>query len=278
MSGFLSIKVYLDLLGLEFPPILPKKKSGRIINLMKKARRSGIAIIILGILGIIGITGYKFLKTGGYLVTEVIDGDTIKIQKSKFKNQNLIFKDCKDEILDIRYIGIDTPELGKGKKKNECYAQKAKELNKRLVLGKEVKLEFDVNEMDRFGRYLAYVYAKDAKKENAKNAKEIFVNEYLLEQGAGEFQLDTVNLKYQDVLIEAAEKGHEEENGLWKKCAENPQVGCVVKGNVDRMDKRWYHLPSFRHYNQIVMRLDQGDRWFCTEEKAIEAGFERARE
>jgi len=227
---------------------------------MKKARKSGIVIIILGILGILGLLG-GLGKLGGsenkrYLVSEVIDGDTIRLADSR----------------DIRYIGIDTPETAKGEKEDECYAQKAKELNKELVLGKEVILEFDINEMDRFGRYLAYVYA------DAKNPKEeVFINQYLLEQGAGIFFLDTVNLKYQDELIKAAEKGHEEKKGMWNDCALDNK-GCVIKGNLDKQDKRWYHLPYFRHYNQVEINLDHGDRWFCTEENAIEEGFEKARE
>ena len=47
---------------------------------------------------------------------------------------------------------------------------------------------------------------------------------------------------------------------------------------VDKNDKRWSHLPYFRHYDQVEVNLDHGDRWFCTEKEAIEAGFERARE
>ena len=63
--------------------------------------------------------------------------------------------------------------------------------------------------------------------------------------------------------------------GLWAECWK--ESDCAIKGNVDRNDKRWYHLPEFRHYDQTEMNLDHGDRWFCTEEQAIKAGFERAR-
>lgn len=204
----------------------------------------------------LALFSYQYFSSSPKLkVVKVVDGDTIKLSDGRT----------------IRYLNLDTPELAKGEAEDDCFAQEAKEISQHLVLGKEVRLEFDVNEMDRFGRYLAYVYVLDER-------EEIFVNQYLLEQGAGEFFLDTVNLKYQHVLIKAAEKGHKEKKGLWKKCAEDPKAGCIIKGNLDKWDKRRYHLPYFRHYPQIVMRLEQGDRWFCTEEEAIKAGFKRARE
>jgi len=56
------------------------------------------------------------------------------------------------------------------------------------------------------------------------------------------------------------------------------ESGCVIKGNLDRNDVRYYHLPEFRHYDQVEMNFEHGDRWFCSEEEAIKAGFTRARE
>jgi len=182
-------------------------------------------------------------------VTEVVDGDTIKLGDGRT----------------IRYISIDAPE------EEKCFAQEAKKINSDLVLGKKVRLERDTNEMDRFGRYLAYVYLQEGE-------EEIFVNESLLDKGAGEFFLDTVNLRYQDLLVQAAEKAHQENRGLWQACAPDPEKGCQIKGNLDRLDKRWYHLPSFRHYEATEVNLEHGDRWFCTEEDAQAAGLERARE
>lgn len=184
-----------------------------------------------------------------FTVSEVIDGDTIRLADGT----------------EVRYLMIDTPEP------EECYSEKAKEINQQLVEGKKVRIETDLNEMDRFGRTLAYVYLQD-------NGKEVFVNEYLLEEGAAIFFLDTVNLKYQERLVEVVERAHAENKGLWYFCAPDPELGCQIKGNLDKLDHRWYHLPSFRHYDQVKVNLDHGDRWFCTEEEAITAGFKRARE
>lgn len=172
----------------------------------------------------------------------------------------------------VRYINLDAPELAKGPKgQDACFAQEAKKRNEDLVLGQEVELEFDENERDRFGRYLAYVFVH-------KDKERLFVNEVLLKEGMAVFFLDTVNLRYQAGLVEAAQVAHEEGKGLWSTCAPDPEIGCQIKGNLDKWDHRWYHLPNFRHYHQITINLERGDRWFCSEEEAIAAGFKRARD
>jgi len=210
------------------------------------------------------VGAWLLLKTtpdySSYQVIAVTDGDTIKV-----KSLNPLKK---AEVWEIRYLGIDTPELGKGDKKDDCYALEAKKINENLVLGQKVKLEFDKNKIDRFGRYLAYVYLK--------TNKEIMINQTLLKKGAGRFFLDTVNTKYQEQLISSANQAHQEKKGLWQACALDSQ-GCLVKGNMDNSGHRWYHLPDFRHYSQVVINLEKGDQWFCTEDEAVEAGFQKAR-
>jgi len=214
-----------------------------------KSKPRNFFLFLIFCLFLFGFFSWQNFFSPSLVVTEVTDGDTIKLNDGRR----------------VRYIGIDAPE------KEACFAKEATEINQELVLGKEVRLERDVNEMDQFGRYLAYVYVQE-------NDKEVFVNQALLIEGAGEFFLDTVNLKHQEALIQAAEQAYEEKQGLWQTCALDKKKGCQIKGNVDRLDKRWYHLPSFRHYDQVVVNLGHGDRWFCSEEEALEAGFERARE
>ena len=62
-------------------------------------------------------------------VLRVIDGDTIVLENAE----------------KVRYIGVDSPEIGKG---NECFAEEAKIKNEELVLGKVVRLVNDVSERD----------------------------------------------------------------------------------------------------------------------------------
>jgi len=73
-----------------------------------------------------------------FTVTRVIDGDTIEINTGER----------------IRLICIDTPETYE-----EGY-QEAKNYLTKLILNKEVYLEKDVSETDRYGRLLRYIYTE----------------------------------------------------------------------------------------------------------------------
>lgn len=78
------------------------------------------------------------------IVSRVIDGDTVELADGR----------------KVRYIGMDTPEITKGK--NECFGQEAAAHNSGLVLGKTVRLTKDVSETDRYGRLLRFVWVGDA--------------------------------------------------------------------------------------------------------------------
>jgi len=82
-----------------------------------------------------------------YLVRNVIDGDTVILSSGKH----------------VRYIGIDTPETRKKIGSSwqyapEKYAEEAKNYNWNLVYARKVRLEFDDEKEDKYGRWLAYVY------------------------------------------------------------------------------------------------------------------------
>jgi micrococcal nuclease len=89
-------------------------------------------------------------------VTKVIDGDTFVLAN----NQS------------VRLICINTPELG------QPGSQEAKEFLEDLILNKEVRLEKDISETDRYGRLLRYVYIT-----NPENNNQIFINKELVQQG-----------------------------------------------------------------------------------------------
>jgi micrococcal nuclease len=78
-------------------------------------------------------------------VLRVIDGDTIEVELG-------------DEVEDVRYIGVDTPETVKPGEPVQCFGPEASAFNKELVEGEEVKLRFDAERRDVYGRLLAYVY------------------------------------------------------------------------------------------------------------------------
>lgn len=80
-------------------------------------------------------------------VEQVLDGDTARF-----------LVDGKSEA--VRYIGIDTPEMNYGEGAPGCFAPEAKRFNEELLdRNDRVRLVFDEEKRDRYGRLLAYVYS-----------------------------------------------------------------------------------------------------------------------
>lgn len=73
----------------------------------------------------------------------------------------------------------------------ETYGKEAKEANKRLVAGKTVRFEFDVQQRNRYGRILAYAYLEDG----------TFVNAWLVEHGYAQIMTIPPTVKHQELLL-----------------------------------------------------------------------------
>ncbi len=78
-------------------------------------------------------------------VIRAIDGDTIEV---RFGGRSV----------DIRLIGIDTPESVAPGQPVECYGKEASAFTARVLEGRRVRLTFDVEHKDHYGRTLAYVW------------------------------------------------------------------------------------------------------------------------
>jgi len=70
---------------------------------------------------------------------------------------------------------VDTPETKHPNKPVEYFGEEASRFTKGMVEGKKVRLEFDWQQRDRYGRLLAYVYLMDG----------IFLNAEIIKQGYG---------------------------------------------------------------------------------------------
>ena len=52
---------------------------------------------------------------------------------------------------------------------------------------------------------------------------------------------------------------------------------CTIKGNISvSSGKKWYHLPGMEDYATTTIHPDEGERWFCSEQEAIAAGWTKA--
>ena len=133
-----------------------------------------------------------------YKVVKVVDGDTIVLEGGTT----------------LRYIGIDTPEVSQGK---ECFAEDATKKNQELVEGKNVRLEKDVSEADRYGRLLRYVWV-DLPSQGAP-AQGIFVNESLVREGYATAATYPPDVKYQNQFNQAEREAKTNGRGLWSACS-----------------------------------------------------------
>lgn len=52
---------------------------------------------------------------------------------------------------------------------------------------------------------------------------------------------------------------------------------CPIKGNVSSKGTRIYHVPGQEHYGKTRINPSKGERWFCSEAEAQQAGWRRAR-
>ena len=128
-------------------------------------------------------------------VTKHTDGDTLWLS----------------EIGKVRLIGVDTPEVyelaGQGAGGGaECYGREASAFVERTVpLGSEVRYRLGVEERDRYGRALAYVWLRDGR----------FLNRLLVARGYAQPMTVPPNVEYEDVFVRAAARAREAGRGLW---------------------------------------------------------------
>lgn len=133
-------------------------------------------------------------------LVRVVDGDTLVVNYEGTE-------------VKVRFIGIDTPEsVHSDEGKNTEFGTLASEYTKFLLEGEEfVYLEFDIENMDEYGRYLAYVYLTDSS--NFANS----LNYVLVESGYAVNKEYPPNLKYADELADACLYAKEQEAGLWQE-------------------------------------------------------------
>ena len=131
-------------------------------------------------------------------VVAVVDGDTIKIDRGQ-------------GIERVRYIGVDTPETVHPSKPVEFMGKEASAANKALVEGREVLLERDLTELDRYGRLLRYVWVEDPSSPSGLT----FVNAALLAGGFAQVVTYPPDVRYVDLYLDAQREAREQGRGLW---------------------------------------------------------------
>jgi endonuclease YncB( thermonuclease family) len=123
-------------------------------------------------------------------VTNVVDGDTIDVSGCGGPGR-------------IRFILVDTPEINTG----ECFGKEASEYTKSKLLNRQIGLEKDVSNKDRFGRNLRYIWLDG----------ELF-NERLVRDGYAALAVYPPDVKYQARIAAAEQEAKTNGRGLWPLC------------------------------------------------------------
>ena len=105
----------------------------------------------------------------------------------------------------MRLIGVDTPEICHPLEPVQYFAKEASEFTRKIVEGKKVRLEYDWQKRDKYGRLLAYVYLEDS----------TFLNAEIIKQGYG-FAYTKYRFRYMEKFRQYEKEARENERGLWK--------------------------------------------------------------
>jgi len=136
----------------------------------------------------------------------VVDGDTLKVN-------------IKGREESIRLIGVDTPESRINKKTKKDAMRSGQDVETIIAMGKKatayveglvkqedlIAIEFDVQERDKYGRLLGYVYLSNGK----------MINEEIVKAGYANVMTVPPNIKYKDRFLRAYKHAKERKAGLW---------------------------------------------------------------
>ena len=174
--------------------------------MLNRITNKAIQISPLLILFIVFLSTISYAKDFA-IVKRVIDGDTLKIN----------YKGKEDS---VRLIGIDAPESRPNKKARNDAQRSGEDLKTITAMGKEatecvrslvkqgdtLKMEFDVQKRDKYGRLLGYVYLSNGK----------MLNEEIVKAGYANLMTIPPNVKYQERFLKAYKEAREHGRGLWK--------------------------------------------------------------
>lgn len=184
-------------------------------------------------------------------VADVVDGDTFQLSSGKR----------------VRLMGVDAPELSR------CGGKEAYHRLDNLISGKIVTLSEAVREA--YGPSLALVYSEGK-----------LINKIILEEGWA--RTDYRKNTRREVLTAAFHGAQNKKRGIFGPLcirsggSASPAGGppfseCAIKGNIDKASGvKIYHLPDCRYYDDTILELDRGEQFFCSEEEAQTAGFDKA--
>jgi len=182
------------------------------------------------------------------LVTQVVDGDTIRVGRG-WRNTTVLL------------LGVDAPETVHPDKPMEFFGPEASEFTKKTLKGKKVHLEFEsLNQMDKYGRLLGYVFLSDGSLFNAE----------LIKRGYASVIAPSYS-RYYNEFLKYEQEARAAGRGIWTtKANPSEKVGKII-GN---WKSKIYHLPGQANYEKLK---EENRVYFDSEEEAVRAGYRKAK-
>ena len=160
-------------------------------------------------------------------VAKVLDGDTIRT----------------DDGESIRLLGLNTPEIQHRDSAAQPLGDAATEALRSLIDGKVVRLAFDREKKDIYGRTLAQIYDRRGR----------WINGLMVEQGWAHVYTFVPNLRWAKPLLRLERKARRRKLGIWG----NPRWRVLAPSEV-RADL----LGQFRVIRGAVRRVGRRGRDF----------------
>ena len=134
-------------------------------------------------------------RSGSARVVNVIDGDTIDVDWAGRRER-------------VRLLGVDTPETVDPDRPVGCYGPEAAAFTSRRLQGRTVRLRFDRQPRDRYGRLLAYVEVDGRR-----------FNDELLAGGYARLLVIPPNGRHGRAMLDEELTARKAERGLWGACS-----------------------------------------------------------
>jgi len=165
-------------------------------------------------------------------VVKVYDGDTIILKNGQH----------------VRLLGINTPEINSHFRQGEQGGEQAKMWLQQKIESRDVYLEYDQQQSDKYDRVLANVFLENGE----------YINQSLLESGLAILSIIPPNLRYSDDLQQAQQQAENNKLGIWALPAY--QTETIMPNHSGSIESGWHRfnvtpqqLKETRKYVRLVL-------------------------
>ncbi|MES0371473.1 MAG: thermonuclease family protein [Mariprofundaceae bacterium] len=155
-------------------------------------------------------------------VSKVYDGDTFKTRSGE----------------KVRLLGINTPEIAHGGKPGQPFGKIAKHELKSLIQGKLVRLQFDREKRDKYGRLLAHIYLRDG----------TWINAHMIERGLAHSYTFAPNFRHSSELLKKERTARNSKPGIWN----NPRFKLLKASRAGEK-----HIGQFRVVSGKIVSIEK---------------------